>query len=149
MAEVFVGIDVSKNTLEIAIWPGTEAWQLANAEHELKGLIARLQVLAPALVVLEASGQLHRPIAEALAIAGFACAVMNPRPARDFAKATGKLAKTDKLDARPGAVCGDSPPDAKTAAGCSNPAPGGLEGTPSAADVDDRQRALSSTDQPA
>jgi transposase len=56
MAEVFVGIDVSKNTLEIAIWPGTEAWQLANAEHELKGLIAHLQVLAPALVVLEASG---------------------------------------------------------------------------------------------
>lgn len=100
MAEVFVGIDISQDALDVAVWPGAEAWRAPNVDHGLEALVEQIGALGPELVVLEASGQLHRPVAKALAIAGLPCAVINPRQVRDFAKATGKLAKTDALDAR-------------------------------------------------
>ena len=98
-APLFVGIDVSKATLDIAVLPTGEAWQVANDATEIDTLIARIVALSPALVVLEATGRYEAPCAAALAAAGVQVAVVNPRQVRDFAKATGRLAKTDTLDA--------------------------------------------------
>ena len=96
---VFVGIDVSKATLDVAVRPTGETWTSANATDGIDALVARIVALAPALVVLEATGRYEAPCAAALASAGVAVAVVNPRQVRDFAKATGRLAKTDALDA--------------------------------------------------
>jgi transposase len=98
--DTFVGIDVSKAMLDVAVRPGGEAWQSANDEDGIGGLVGRLQVLAPRLVVLEATGGLERLVVAALALAGLSVAVVNPRQVRDFAKATGRLAKTDAVDAQ-------------------------------------------------
>lgn len=97
---VYVGIDVSKSGLDIAVRPSGEAWSAANDEEAIDSLVSRLQELAPSLVVLEASAGYERPLVAALAVAGLPVAVVNPRQARDFARATGTLAKTDVLDAR-------------------------------------------------
>lgn len=99
-AEVVVGIDVAKARLDVATRPGDEAWWVANDAAGLAGLAERLRGLGPALVVLEATGGLELPVAAALAAAGLAVAVVNPRQVREFARATGRLAKTDRLDAR-------------------------------------------------
>jgi len=96
---VYVGIDVAKATLDVAVHPTAERWTVAHTEREVAGLVPRLTGLAPALVVLEATGLLERPLAGALAAAGLPVVVVNPRQVRDFAKATGLLAKTDALDA--------------------------------------------------
>ena len=96
----FVGIDVAKARLDIAVRPTTEQWAVRNDEADIEQLVARLKELAPALVVLEATGGLEIPLAAALTAAGVALAVINPRQARDFAKAVGQLAKTDALDAQ-------------------------------------------------
>jgi len=96
---VFVGIDVAKASLDVAVHPTTERWTLAYTEREVAGLLSRLAALAPALVVLEATGGLEGPLVGALAAAGLPVVVVNPRQVRDFAKATGLLAKTDALDA--------------------------------------------------
>jgi transposase len=96
----YVGIDVSKATLDVAILPTGEHFVVSNDEAGIEGLLARLTgVVSEALVVLEASGGFERPVAAALAASGVALFVVNPRQARDFAKATGHLAKTDRLDA--------------------------------------------------
>ena len=98
----YVGIDVSKARLDIAVRPRGEAWQCANDETGIAALVERLrswQPLAPQLIVLEATGGLERLVVAALALAGLPVAVVNPRQARDFAKATGRLAKTDAVDA--------------------------------------------------
>ncbi len=95
-----VGIDVAKDWLDVAVQPGGEHWRVAQDAAGLAGLVARLDALAPALVVLEASGGYERPVLAALTAAGLPVALVNPRQARDFAKATGKLAKTDALDAQ-------------------------------------------------
>jgi transposase len=98
----YVGIDVSKARLDVAVRPGGEAWQSTNDEAGIAALVARLQSwqpLAPQLIVLEATGGLERLVVAALALAGLPVAVVNPRQARDFAKATGRLAKTDAVDA--------------------------------------------------
>lgn len=100
MTAVYVGIDVSKARLEVASCPAPQSWGLPNTPVELATLVHRLQALQPALVVMEASGGLERPVAQALAQAELPVAVVNPRQVRDFAKATGQLAKTDTLDAR-------------------------------------------------
>ena len=93
----FVGIDVAKAQLEVFIRPGGETFSVAN--HEV-GIGEPLRQLEPAdLVILEASGGLEMPVASALAAAGIAVAIVNPRQVRDFARATGRLAKTDRLDA--------------------------------------------------
>ena len=96
---VCVGIDVSAAGLDVAARPGGAAWAVANDEAGAAALVARLRGLAPALVVLEATGGLELPAVGALAAAGLPVAVVNPRQVRDFARATGTLAKTDRLDA--------------------------------------------------
>ncbi len=98
-APLFVGIDVSKATLDVAVRPTGEAWQATNDSEGIDPLVARIAGLRPALVVLEATGRYEAPCAAALATAGVPVAVVNPRQARDFAKSTGRLAKTDSLDA--------------------------------------------------
>ena len=98
-APTFVGIDVSKGTLDIATLPAGEAWTTANADDAIAALTTRIASIGPALVVLEASGKYEAPCAAALAAAGVPVAVVNPRQTRDFAKSTGQLAKTDSLDA--------------------------------------------------
>jgi transposase len=95
-----IGIDVGKAHLDIAARPSGEAWRVGNDEAAIAGLVERLRTSAPTLVVLEATGGLEAPVAAALAAAGLPVAVVNPRQVRDFAKATGKLAKTDRLDAQ-------------------------------------------------
>ena len=96
----WVGIDVSKAQLDGHIRPTTEAFQVANTEAGIAALVQRLQQLQPTLVVMEATGGLEAPASAALAIAHIPVAVVNPRQVRDFAKATGKLAKTDAIDAQ-------------------------------------------------
>ena len=95
----FVGIDVSKATLDVAVRPTGEAWTSANAPDGIDALVARIAALTPTLVVLEATGRYEAPCAAALAAADVPVAVVNPRQVRDFAKSTGRLAKTDALDA--------------------------------------------------
>jgi transposase len=98
----YVGIDVSKARLDIAVRPSGEAWQSANDEAGIAALVDRLrtlQPLAPQLIVLEATGGLERLVVAALALAELPVVVVNPRQVRDFAKATGRLAKTDAVDA--------------------------------------------------
>jgi len=99
-AERFVGIDVAQETLEIAVRPTGESWQVANDEVAFGALVDRLRELAPTLIVLEATGGVQLPVVGALAAAGLPVVAMNPRQVRDFAKATGKLAKTDRIDAQ-------------------------------------------------
>jgi transposase len=97
-AKRFVGIDVAKAQLEVAIGPNGESFSVANDETGISELLRRLE---PAdLVIIEATGGLEVPVASALATAGIAVAVVNPRQVRDFARATGQLAKTDALDAQ-------------------------------------------------
>ncbi|MFH1140863.1 MAG: transposase, partial [Chloroflexota bacterium] len=95
----YVGIDVAKAHLDIAVTPTEAQWQATNDGVGIAQVVARLQELQPALVVLEATGGLELPLAAALAAAAVPLAVVNPRQVRDFAKALGKLAKTDRLDA--------------------------------------------------
>lgn len=94
----FVGIDVSKTTLDVHVRPFGETFSVANAADGFADLTARLRKLKPALVVLEATAGFERQAARALASAGLRVAVVNPRHVRDFAKATGELAKTDAID---------------------------------------------------
>ena len=98
-AAVFVGIDVSKDRLDVAVRPSGELWSVPQSPEALAGLVARLVALAPTLIVLEATGGLEAALVAALALAALPLAVVNPRQVRDFAKATGRLAKTDALDA--------------------------------------------------
>lgn len=98
--EVWVGIDVAKAQLDIAVRPSGQGWRAGNEEEGIGQLVARLQALSPALVVLEATGGWEHAVAGALAAAGLPVVVVNPRQVRDFAKATGKLAKTDRIDAQ-------------------------------------------------
>ena len=96
----YVGIDVSKATLDVAILPTKEHFVVANDEGGIDELLGKLaEQFVDVLVVLEASGGFERPAVAALAASGVALFVVNPRQARDFAKATGKLAKTDRIDA--------------------------------------------------
>lgn len=96
----FIGIDVAKTRLDVAIRPTGQQWQVAYTEKGIQGLVDQFADLHPTLVLLEASGGLELPMVTALAAAGLPVVVVNPRQVRDFAKATGKLAKTDALDAQ-------------------------------------------------
>ncbi len=96
---VVVGIDVSKRRLDVCLMPDGEAFAVANDQRGIDELLSRLEEVCPELVVLEATGRYERPAAAAIAASGIAVAVVNPRQTRDFAKATGRLAKTDKIDA--------------------------------------------------
>ena len=97
---LYIGIDVAKAQLDIAIRPTGQRWQVSYAEKETEGLITQLADLQPTLVILEASGGLELPLVAGLAAASLPVVVVNPRQVRDFARATGKLAKTDAIDAQ-------------------------------------------------
>ena len=98
--QIFVGIDIAKAQLDIALRPTGERWAVPNDDPSMTTLVARLHAVHPTLIVLEATGGYHRAAVAALAAAGLPVVVVNPRQIRDFAKATGQLAKTDALDAR-------------------------------------------------
>jgi transposase len=99
-AAIFVGIDISQDTLDIALRPCGEQWHIAYVPQEIAALVQRLQDKRPTLIVLEATGALELPLVSALASQGLPVAVINPRQTHDFAKSLGRLAKTDHLDAQ-------------------------------------------------
>jgi transposase len=98
--EAFIGIDVARASLGVASRPDGESWRVANNAVGIAALLARLVDLRPSLIVLEATGGLELPVVAALGSAGLPVVAVNPRQVRDFAKAIGKLAKTDAIDAR-------------------------------------------------
>ncbi len=98
-AAVVVGIDVSKARLDVAVLPSGEAWSCGNDEAGIKDLVDRVKVFRAGLVVLEATGGYELGVTMALAEQEIPLVVANPRQIRDFARATGRLAKTDSLDA--------------------------------------------------
>jgi len=104
--EAYAGVDVSKGRLEVCVRRGRQAREgehafgVSNDPAGMETLLARLLAERPALVILEATGGFERPVAAALAAAELPIAVVNPRQARDFARATGRLAKTDRIDAQ-------------------------------------------------
>jgi len=99
MSAVHIGIDVSKARLDVAYSDGREE-QVANDEASVAEFVARVQAEAPALVAMEATGGYERLVLDALVEAGVRATMVNPRQVRDFAKATGQLAKTDRIDAK-------------------------------------------------
>jgi transposase len=99
-SQSFIGIDVSKQQLEVAAHESDYQFHCANKASAFGELLGELMVLRPALIVLEATGGLEIPVANSLQAAGLPVVVVNPRQVRDFAKALGQLAKTDRLDAR-------------------------------------------------
>jgi transposase len=96
---MYVGIDVAKDRLDVHVRPTGEAFAVARDGEGVAALVERLQAMAPALIVLEATGGFEVTVAAALAAAGLPLAIVNPRQIRDFARALGRLAKTDPLDA--------------------------------------------------
>jgi transposase len=98
-AHMFVGIDVAKAELVVSIVPSAERFTVENDERGVRTLVERLRALMPALIVLEATGGYELLSVAALAAAALPVVVVNPRQVRDFAKATGQLAKTDRIDA--------------------------------------------------
>lgn len=97
--KTFIGIDVSKAFLEVAVHQRDTRFAVANKESAFAELLAQLIALQPKLIVLEATGGLEIPVVSTLFAVGLPAVVVNPRQIRDFAKATGQLAKTDRLDA--------------------------------------------------
>jgi transposase len=98
-AQHFVGIDVSKAQLDVSVRPTGDRWHVKNTDEGVQDLVRRLEPLAPALIVLEATGGYELRVVAALAAAPLPVVVSNPRQVREFARATGLLAKTDRLDA--------------------------------------------------
>jgi transposase len=97
---VFVGIDVAKTELVTSLRPTGETWTVSNDETGIQELLQRLRPRDPVLVVIEATGGYERGVVAALAAAGIPLVVANPRQVRDFARSTGQLAKTDRIDAQ-------------------------------------------------
>ena len=96
----FVGIDVSQTHLDVHVRPTGDSFRVNHDDTGVGTLLERVRPLAPTVLVLEATGGYEVPVAATLASAGLPVAVVNPRQIRDFARATGQLAKTDTLDAR-------------------------------------------------
>ncbi len=99
-ASICVGIDVSKDRLDVHLRPSDEAFAVTRDGKGLENLVERLRPLDVSLIVLEATGGFETTVAAALAGAGLPLAVVNPRQVRDFARALGRLAKTDAIDAK-------------------------------------------------
>jgi transposase len=97
--DVVVGIDVGKAHLDLACLPSGETWQVTNSDAGIGAVVPQLGARHPAVIVLEASGGYERLLLAELQAAGLPAVLVNPRQVRDFAKATGQLAKTDRLDA--------------------------------------------------
>jgi len=100
MASLYLGLDVAKASVELASEPAGLGGQFATNPSGLAALVTQCQAQAVALIVLEATGGYEAPVAAALASAGLPVAVVNPRQVRDFARALGRLAKTDRIDAQ-------------------------------------------------
>jgi len=100
MEQTFIGIDVAKDQLDVHVFPSDDAFAVARDSEGLAALIERLSPLDPHFVGLEATGGFELTVAAALVSAAIPLAVVNPRQIRDFARATGQLAKTDALDAK-------------------------------------------------
>uniref|UniRef100_C6E5C7 Transposase IS116/IS110/IS902 family protein n=1 Tax=Geobacter sp. (strain M21) TaxID=443144 RepID=C6E5C7_GEOSM len=100
MTEITIGIDVSKKRLDVAVLPSGDEFTTLNDEASCCELAAKLKSLNPTLIVLEATGGLENLVTGVLVAEGLPAVVINPRQARDFAKATGRLAKTDRIDAK-------------------------------------------------
>jgi transposase len=98
--KAYVGIDISRDTLDMAVYGEDKLWQFKNNPKDIARLCSLMNKVKPALVVFEATGGYEMPLYIALCEAGLPAAPVNPRQVRDFAKATGKLAKTDALDAK-------------------------------------------------
>ena len=98
-APVFVGIDVSKEWVDVAVRSAGDTWRVNQDQEGRDALILQFQALNPQCVVMEATGGYEMPLSTALAAAGIPVAVVNPRQVRDFARSQGKLAKTDRIDA--------------------------------------------------
>ncbi len=96
----FVGIDVSKDRLDVAVLPSRESWSTANQDEDIQSLVKRIRSIKPELIVLEATARLEMPLAVELAAKGLPVAIVNPRQVREFARASGILAKTDRIDAQ-------------------------------------------------
>lgn len=96
----YIGVDVSKAHLDLAVHLSGDPWRVTNDAAGINAIVTHLRELHSALVVVESTGGLDLPLTAALAAAGLPVAVVNPRQVRDFAKATGRLAKTDRLDAQ-------------------------------------------------
>ena len=96
---IYVGIDVAKARVDVAVRPTEDIWDVTHDEDGISLLVSQLRSLEPVMVLLEATGGLELPLVAALATATLPVVVVNPRQVRDFARATGKLAKTDALDA--------------------------------------------------
>ena len=98
-AGIYVGIDVAKAKVDVAVRPTGERWEVPRDEAGIPQLVSEMKTLGPSLVLLEATGGLELPLVAALAAEALPVVVVNPRQVRDFARATGKLAKTDARDA--------------------------------------------------
>ena len=99
VSSIFVGIDVSKEQLDVTMRPSGESESVSNDQDGIEALVKRLREIGPSLIVLEATGGLERGVTRGLTRAERPVVVVNPRQVRDFAKATGQLAKTDRIDA--------------------------------------------------
>lgn len=103
----YIGIDISKATLHVAVGSNGAVWEIANDAAGVAELIKRLTALDPELIIMEPSGGYEIPLAGVLGVAKLPVAVVNARQIRDLAKAMGQLAKTDKIDARMIALFGE------------------------------------------
>jgi transposase len=99
-AALYVGIDVSKARLDLAVHPDGRTWSEDNTARGIKAVIREMKRLKPEAIIVEATGGLERMLVAELGVADLPVVVVNPRQVRDFAKATGRLAKTDVIDAR-------------------------------------------------
>lgn len=102
-----IGIDVAKAELVISVRPALESWTVPNTSAGIEGVVPRLAGLSPQVIVLEATGGYERAVVAALAAAQLPVVVVNPRQVREFAKATGQRAKTDRIDAELLALFGE------------------------------------------
>lgn len=100
MNTLTIGIDISKDSLDLAAYPSKETWQVPYQPDQLPALVTQLTALAPHRIIVEATGGLEVLLVTHLAAAGLPVVVINPRQGRDFARATGQYAKTDRVDAR-------------------------------------------------
>ena len=98
--ETYVGIDVAKDRVDVAIHPSRDTWSADYEERGMSNLVSYLRTAEPAAVLMEATGGLEVPLVSALAAAALPVVVVNPRQVRDFTRATGRLAETDALDAQ-------------------------------------------------
>jgi len=96
----YIGIDVGKEKLDLALWGDTDSWRINNNEEGMKQLLERIKSLPDCLVVIEATGGLEMKAVTAMMLAGISVSVANPTRVRAYAKATGQLAKTDAIDAQ-------------------------------------------------